>query len=83
MHIVEPLVSSSKFLGLPNSNSRWINFGDIYDIDQFNELTGVDDRFAQLVRWDDFLQNAPRNIIFVRMGSGTHHWIEVEGCRIG
>ena len=78
MHIVEPLVSSSKFLGLPNSKSQWINFGDIYDIDQFNKLTGVDGRFAQLVRWDDFLQNAPRNIIFVRMGSGTHHWIEVE-----
>ena len=29
MYIVEPLVSSSKFLGLPKSNSQWINFGDI------------------------------------------------------
>ena len=41
MHIVEPLVSSSKFLGLPNSNSQLVNFGDIYDIDQFNKLTGA------------------------------------------
>ena len=78
MHIVEPLVSSSIFLGVPNSSSQWINFGDIYDIEEFNKLTGVDKRFAQLVRWDDFLQNAPRNIIFVRMGSGRRHQIEVE-----
>ena len=78
MHIVEPLVSSSKFLGLPNSNSQLVNFGDIYDIDQFNKLTGVDKGFAQLIRWDDFLQVAPHNIIFVRIGLGRRHQIAVE-----
>ena len=77
MHIVEPLVSSSKFLGLPINNMRWVNFSDIYDIDQLNKLTGVDKRYAQLVRWDDFLQNAPRSIIFVTIGPGKYHHVEV------
>ena len=78
MHIVEPLVSSSKFLGLPNSKMQSVDFGDIYDIEQLNKLTGVDKRFAQLVRWDDFFQNAPRNIIFVLIRLGKYHQVEVQ-----
>ena len=78
MHIVEPMVSSSKFLGLPSSKKRSVDFGDIYDIDQLNKITGVDKKFAQIVRWDDFFQNAPRSIIFVMVRPGNYHHVEVK-----
>ena len=76
MHIVEPLVSASQFLGLPKG--KWVKFNDMFDINHFNKLTRVEDRFAQIVTWDDFLQNAPRNVIFVKLSAGTHPQAVVE-----
>ena len=76
VHIVEPLVSASQFLGLPKD--RWIKFNDIFDINLFNKLTHVENRFAQLVTWDDFLQKAPRNIIYVKRDASAPSQVKVE-----
>ena len=76
MHIVEPLVSASQFLGLPKG--KWVRFTEIFDINLFNKLTQVEDRFAQLVTWDDFLQNAPRNVIFLKLNASTQSLAKVE-----
>ena len=69
INIVEPLVNTSQFVGLPEGD--WIKFNEIFDINLFNKLTQVEDRFAQLVTWDDFLQNAPRNVIFAKFNAGN------------
>ena len=61
MHIVEPLVSASQFLGLPKG--KWVKFNDMFDINHFNKLTRVEDRFAQLVTWDDFYK-MPLKMLF-------------------
>ena len=76
VHIVEPLVSASRFLGLPKG--KWVKFSNIFDINLFNKLTHVEDRFAQLVTWDDFLQKAPRNIIYVKFNASAPSQVKVE-----
>ena len=62
MHIVEPLVSASQFLGLPKG--KWVKFNDMFDINHFNKLTQVEDRFAQIVTWDDFYK-MPLEMLFL------------------
>ena len=76
MHIVEPLVNASQFVGLPEGD--WIKFNEIFDLNLFNKLTKAEDKFAQLVTWDDFLQNAPRNVIFLKLNAGTQSLSTVE-----
>ena len=76
INIVEPLVNTSQFVGLPEGD--WIKFNEIFNINLFNKLTQVEDRFAQLVTWDDFLKNAPRNVIFAKFNAGTPSHAKVE-----
>ena len=74
--IVEPFTTKSR---LKSNSSIWssleaghgetpLRLQDLYDVDHFNKLsTSVDQ--AILVEWEDFLKNAPRQIIAVTVSN--------------
>ena len=55
MHVVEPLISRSSYIGLPEEGA--IRLSEVFDTPKIHHLA----------KWDDFLQTAPRNIIFVSL----------------
>ena len=61
MHIVEPLVSASQFLGLPKG--KWVKFNDMFDINHFNKLTQVEDRLLKLLHGMTFYK-MPLEMLF-------------------
>ena len=66
--LVEPFVIDNTFgarlFGDPEEFARAnsIRLGDIYDLDDWNERTKF---YRRLSSWEDFLQNAPRDLILV------------------
>ena len=68
MHTVEPFLYKS-FLGFPFSNFRtrndFLNLGDLIDLDLWNRESKEKFDFFPLVSWSNFLQSAPRNVIFL------------------
>ena len=65
MQVVEPAVVDSKFNGLFNETA--LRFSDLFDISQYNQLLLQDGKHVPLSPWNDFLQNAPRSTIFVKL----------------
>ena len=65
MQVVEPAVENSKFHAV--LNERKLRFSDLFDISQYNRLLKQEKKYAPLSPWDDFVQNAPRNTIFVKL----------------
>jgi len=65
MQVVEPAVENSKFHAVLNEGK--LRFSDLFDIGQYNRLLKQEMKYAPLTPWDDFVQNAPRNTIFVKL----------------
>lgn len=55
MHVVEPLISCSSYVDLPEEGAIWLS--EVFDTPKIHHLA----------KWDDFLQTAPRNVIFVSL----------------
>ena len=68
MYIVEPFIYNSAIGNFPNGDNvtHVLRFSDYFDIEHFNSKS-VNDGLTRLVTWENFLHNAPRNIIFVKM----------------
>ena len=64
MVIAEPAVRHSKMF---TTHLEGFRFGDLFDIEKFNNL-GVGKReFGQIAEWGNFLEDAPRSIVFVQI----------------
>ena len=62
VYVVEPFIERSFTHGLPHNNT--LRFSDFFDIDVYNKVS-VEDGYAELASWEDFLQNAPRSVVLV------------------
>ena len=74
MSVVEPVMISSKF-GAPLTSKQMndnVRFSQIFNIEHFSEAH-PDPPLASLISWEDFLDNAPRDVILVSFGEG---WIQ-------
>ena len=80
LHIVEPFSSESNLFHSPrfwdalrhNQLHEAATFSEYYDLDYFNELSQKE-KGASVVKWNDFLNNAPRTAVVVTIPPG--------GCR--
>ena len=68
VYVVEPFIDGSFTHGLPHNNT--LRFSDFFDIDVYNKVS-VEDGYAELASWEDFLQNAPRSVVLVE--THIHH----------
>ena len=67
MNIVEPFLVHTNYQGQPPFNvniSDVLSFSDLNDIETYNNISRQKG-FAQLATWSEFIENAPRNVIFV------------------
>ena len=74
MMVVEPLIQDSQFVATGRHKSGVLSFSDLFDIDHFNKLTTKRSGYAQLSKWDDFIQKSPKDVIYVIVrGSSNAH----------
>lgn len=68
IRVVEPFVNGS-YLSIPHNefSAEVLRFGDIFDLNWWNTLGAVDQGFAPLVTWNEFLENAPLPTILVQI----------------
>ena len=67
MSIVEPFLVHTNYQGHPPFNvniSDVLSFSDLNDIETYNNVSRQKG-FAQLATWTEFIENAPRKVIFV------------------
>lgn len=62
--IAEPALKRSKFYAADKAALR---LGDIFDITKFNNLDVGRKEYGQIAPWDQFLKNAPREIVYVKI----------------
>ena len=68
MAVVEPFVNVSYFGMPPHNYSSPLTFEDLFDIDRWNlEGRKIFGCFSPLVKWNDFIHNAPREVIAVQI----------------
>ena len=71
IYIVEPFLRQTVYQGYPPRQREPQNplvFSDLHDLTHYNSVSRRRG-FAQVVRWHDFLQNSPRRVVFVNLGS--------------
>ena len=68
MAVVEPFVNVS-YLGMPPHNySSPLTFEDLFDVSRWNlEGQQIFGCFSPLVKWNDFIHNAPREVVVVQI----------------
>lgn len=64
MLIAEPALKRSKFYAGDKAKLR---LGDIFDITKFNNLDVGKKEYGQIAPWEQFLKNAPREIVYVKI----------------
>ena len=70
--IVEPFVRQTAYQGYPpQKDESVLSFSDLHDLAHYNHVSQSKE-FAQLAVWKDFLENAPRNVVFVILGSSSN-----------
>ena len=64
--LVEPFFYNNQFYGEPQSKplDTQLRFRDFFNLRKHNEMA-KQQKFAQLVSWEDFLSNAPREVIYI------------------
>ena len=64
--LVEPFFYNNQFYGEPQSKplDTQLRFRDFLNLRKHNEMA-KQQNFAQLVSWEDFLSNAPREVIYI------------------
>ena len=67
VHVVEPFMNESRLLvPLNGEEDRLIRFRDVFDIDYWNDAT-TSQGYAPLASWEQFLREAPRELIVVHV----------------
>ena len=64
MYVVEPFIHNNQVGCI--SNSGGLRSSEYFDIHKFNEAS-TRDGYAELVTWEDFMKNAPRRTILLKM----------------
>ena len=64
MLIAEPAIRRSKFYA---ADTAMLRLGDIFDLQKFNNLHVGKQNYGQIATWDNFLENAPCEIVYVRI----------------
>ena len=83
VYVVEPFIKESTLGNIINSNETdTLRFSDFFDIDIFNKWSR-NEGCAPLTTWEDFLANAPRNVILVRMFWGNDMEVLWDGNTTG
>jgi hypothetical protein len=73
--VVEPFIHGTTFHSPPRGREgKSLRFSDVYDIDKWRTWSERK-KYPPLVRWEEFLERAPRNLILVNI-----HYTRV--CRI-
>ncbi len=69
MYIVEPFIQNSivHTHAQPRKKSTVLSLSDFYDLDHYNEQSKRQG-MAEVTTWRDFVDNAPREIVFLDMG---------------
>ena len=72
LYVVEPFIENSKVHTLPNTNlDQLFSLEDFYDIAHYNTLSRKQG-WAEVVSWGNFAQNAPKNVIYIRVKNPRH-----------
>ena len=83
MTIVEPFMIESMF-GTPqsilNGSNSLIRFSDVFDMEQWDTVYVKPQQFSPFTRWEDFLRNAPRNVILVHIKQSRMKGHHVRTC---
>ena len=95
MKIVEPFVHQS-FFSLPfsemiSSEKIPMKFGDIINLQSWNEQTRIKYEYVNMATWDEFLQDAPKDVVVVCVRYRDPHHLPVPnpgqgyttGCKEG
>ncbi len=70
MYVVEPLIVESVVHTVANeSQTNGLRLRDFFDIHRYNERT-KNLGYRELASWEDFMLNAPRNVVIVRTKRG-------------
>lgn len=70
MYVVEPFIEESFVYGIANkSTTNALRLRDFFDIHRYNERT-KEMGYRELASWEDFLQDAPSNVVIVRTKRG-------------
>ena len=65
--VVEPFYRNNKFYGEPGQRKlldTQLRFRNFFNVQKHNEIA-KEQHFAQLVSWEDFLSNAPREVVYI------------------
>lgn len=73
MYVVQPFIESSIVHTLPTGSDGALTMSDFIDMEHYSEESRRQ-RWGEVASWEDFLENAPRNIIYVET-------VEVKNCR--
>ena len=65
MSIVEPFIKDS-LVGNSGKTESVIRFSDYFDMGHFNSVSEREG-YAKLATWEEFLENAPRDMVYVHM----------------
>lgn len=70
VRIVEPFLRQTVYQGYPPHHlaTDTLVFSDLHDLGHYNNVS-QSRGFAQVAKWQDFMQNGPRNIVFINLGS--------------
>ena len=82
IHMVEPFLVGTKFK-IPladnkafysNGTVSYLRMRDIYDMDDWNAQSGrqYHHHLAPLVSWDYFFENAPKEVVYIRLAEGSN-----------
>lgn len=66
MHVVEPMICESYYSGLPINGHTCLRLSEIFDVNHLNKEIDQTNSFKPMAMWNDFLEKAPRNIVFVK-----------------
>lgn len=70
INIVEPFLRQTVYQGYPppQLDGPVLVFSDLHDLDHYNNVS-QSRGFAPVATWEDFIENSPRNVIFVNFDS--------------
>ncbi len=70
MYVVEPFIENSivHTRAQPQRNTKLLSLSDFYNMEHYN-VVSKQQGMTELTTWGDFIDNAPRQVIFITLGS--------------
>ena len=64
--VLEPIMSGTDFISIPQQNNSFMRFSDLFDIEHFNQRS-QSLGFVPIGTREDFATNAPTEVIYIRI----------------